>query len=172
MPLDTLVQLVNGWGTVPREAGRRTDFPPMTATARRGGVPQEVVADLTDTELERVANALFPVFAAADTSERVEKVADLLSKTPVRPHLQMDAERIEPAWLVQDRQDALLAAAALALRTQLAEHEPNRLGICAADGCADAYIDASPGAHRRFCSITCQNRARVAAFRRRSKSAQ
>ena len=38
--------------------------------------------------------------------------------------------------------------------------------------CADAYVDASPGAHRRYCSVTCQNRERVAAFRRRRSNRQ
>jgi predicted RNA-binding Zn ribbon-like protein len=53
------------------------------------------------------------------------------------------------------------------VRAQLAEHDPQRLGTCAARGCGDAFVDTSPGAHRRFCSVTCQSRERVAAFRRR-----
>ncbi|WP_425554615.1 CGNR zinc finger domain-containing protein [Kribbella sancticallisti] len=44
------------------------------------------------------------------------------------------------------------------------------MGTCAADGCADVYIDVSARAHRRFCSVTCQNRTRVAAFRRRQST--
>ena len=66
--------------------------------------------------------------------------------------------------------DALLAAAAVTLHTQLVEHDPERLGTCASTRCGDVFVDASPGAHRRFCSVTCQNRERVAAFRRRRKA--
>jgi len=33
----------------------------------------------------------------------------------------------------------------------------------------NSYIDASPGGQRRFCSVTCQNRARVAAWRQRRR---
>ena len=76
-------------------------------------------------------------------------------------------DRIRAEWLVPRRRDALLAAAAVALHGQLVEHEPERLGTCASTSCGDAFADASPGAHRRFCSVTCQNRERVAAFRRR-----
>ena len=70
-------------------------------------------------------------------------------------------------WHVDDPRNALLAAAALTLRHQLAHHDPNRLGVCTGRDCADAYIDASPAGQRRFCSVTCQNRARVAAWRHR-----
>jgi predicted RNA-binding Zn ribbon-like protein len=88
----------------------------------------------------------------------------------VRPDLVVEAGHVQPVWAV-DAGQALLAAAALALRDQLVEHDPARLGVCADGGCADIYIDASPGAHRRFCSVTCQNRARVAKFRQRRKTA-
>ena len=49
----------------------------------------------------------------------------------------------------------------------LAEHDPDRIGICSGRHCADAFIDASPAGQRRFCSVTCQNRARIAAWRHR-----
>ena len=47
----------------------------------------------------------------------------------------------------------ILAAAAIALHAQLGEHDADRLGTCAGDRCADAYIDASPAGDRRFCRI-------------------
>src|ERR687893_781219 len=39
--------------------------------------------------------------------------------------------------------------------------------IFAARQCADVYVDTSPAGRRRFCCLTCQNRARAAAFRQR-----
>ncbi|MGN9813631.1 CGNR zinc finger domain-containing protein [Micromonospora sp. BQ11] len=74
--------------------------------------------------------------------------------------------RVRESWSVDDPDRAGLAAAALALRAHLAAH-PGRLGVCADEKCADVYADASPAGHRRFCSLTCQNRTRTAAFRRR-----
>ena len=64
----------------------------------------------------------------------------------------------------------LTAAAALTLRDQLATRDPDRIGTCTGRRCADAYIDASPAGQRRFCSVTCQNRARVAAWRERQRA--
>ncbi|MFI1676368.1 CGNR zinc finger domain-containing protein [Streptomyces sp. NPDC020607] len=46
-----------------------------------------------------------------------------------------------------------------------------RIGIRTGGHCADVYVDQSPGGRRRFCSVTCQNRARVAAFRSRRVAA-
>jgi predicted RNA-binding Zn ribbon-like protein len=68
---------------------------------------------------------------------------------------------------VESADDVVLAAAALALRDHLLRHPDDRLGTCHGQRCADVFVDASPSRQRRFCSVTCQNRARVAAFRRR-----
>src|ERR1700684_3913036 len=70
---------------------------------------------------------------------------------------------------VPPARDALLAAAALTVRDQLAGHDPDRVGVCSGRRCADAFIDASPAGQRRFCSVTCQNRARIAAWRHRQQ---
>ena len=85
----------------------------------------------------------------------------------MRPVLDLADGRPGEAWLVADERHALAAAGALTLRHQLAGRDPARAGVCSGRRCADAYIDASPGGQRRFCSVTCQNRARVAAWRRR-----
>jgi len=87
--------------------------------------------------------------------------------TRVRPALGGTGDRVRPTWLVSRKDDALVAAAAVALDAQLAEHDPERLGICTAGGCGAVFLDASPGAHRRSCSLTGHNRERVAALRRR-----
>ena len=68
---------------------------------------------------------------------------------------------------MEERGRHLLAAAALTLRHQLAGRDQARVGVCSGRRCADAYIDASPSGRRRFCSVTCQNRTRVAAWRQR-----
>jgi predicted RNA-binding Zn ribbon-like protein len=80
--------------------------------------------------------------------------------------------RVDEVWVVGNDRDALLAAASVCLRELLVEQGADRLGTCAGVRCADAYVDASPGGHRRYCSITCQNRNRVAAFRRRRAAAK
>ena len=167
MPLPMLVELVNGWGTVPRASADSRDRPPLAEFVERHAVSG---AGFTDAALERVADQLYPVFAAGDSAERARLVTDLMTRTRLQPALGVDGDRIRPEWLVARERDAILAAAAVTLRAQLVEHDPERLGTCASTRCGDAYADASPGAHRRFCSVTCQNRERVAAFRRRRQA--
>ena len=147
-----VVELVNSWASTPRAID-----PTSSPT-----VPEPPPG---------VADALFAVFAAADDEHRAKLVAQLLAQTGVRPSVRLRAGRAEPSWIVGDPGQAELAAAALTLRAQLTAR-PGRLGVCADDQCADVYADASPGGHRRFCSLTCQNRTRTAAFRRRRAGSQ
>ena len=44
-----------------------------------------------------------------------------------------------------------------------------RLGVCAAERCDRVYVDLSRNGAKRFCSTACQNRAKAAAFRVRSR---
>jgi predicted RNA-binding Zn ribbon-like protein len=169
MPLDALVDLVNGWGSQPRTAAGEAQqaYRPLADLLERAGAPDQVAAVATDVALQRVADLLYPVFATTDIAERATRVTDLLAASSVRPALDATAGVIRPIWTVPRSRDAILAAAAVALHAQLGERGADRLGTCAGDRCADVYIDASPAGDRRFCSITCQTRTRVAAFRRR-----
>src|SRR5690348_10066432 len=158
MPPDLLVWLVNEWGAAPRAAAGEEGTPyPDPAPL---GVPGAV-------DLPAVADRLHRIFATTHMNERVRLLALLLAQTGVRPGLALAGGLPSETWHVDDPAQALLAAAALTLRHQLAGHDPARVGTCTGRDCADAYIDASPGGQRRFCSVTCQNRARVAAWRRR-----
>ena len=153
MAMTALVALVNDWGSRPREVGHRP--PPGPAEA-------EQQAAIT------VADRLHAIFADDDAARRATAVTAMLTETGVRPALALAGETLTAAWQVPRPDDALLASAALALRNHLAAH-PERLGICHDRHCADIYVDASPAGHRRFCSLTCQNRSRVASFRERKR---
>jgi len=182
MAPDVLVWLVNEWGSAPRAAAGEEQAPYpdtglLAALLAGSGVrdcPPELLAD---PALTQVADRLHAVFAAPALSERVVLVSGLLAETGVRPALDLDDGRPGEAgdgcpaetWRVEDPRQAVPAAAALTLRHQLAGHDPGRVGVCSGRDCADAYIDASPSARRRFCSVTCQNRARVAAWRQRRR---
>ena len=157
MPPDLLVWLVNEWGTAPRAAAGEEGTP----------YPDPAPLGAAAGNLAEVADRLHRIFAAPDSTERVRLLALLLAQTGVRPGIALAGGLPRETWHVDDQAQALLAAAALTLRHQLAAHDPARVGTCTGRNCADAYIDASPGGQRRFCSVTCQNRARVAAWRRR-----
>ena len=158
MPVDAVVELVNGWGSVPR--------------ARAAGRPCPSDGPASTAALVTLADRLYPVFAARTATERARLVSALMAECDLRPALRADGDHVRSAWLVPRKRDALPAAAAVALHAQLAAHDHDRLGVCASSDCADVYVDVSPRAHRRYCSVTCQNRERVAAFRRRSASSQ
>ncbi|MBU2664215.1 CGNR zinc finger domain-containing protein [Actinoplanes bogorensis] len=134
-----VVTLVNAWGTLPSRADGRDPRP---------GHENTILAD-----------ELHPIFAADNPVTRASLVTGLLQVTAVRPELAPD---LTTAWTVDDPAQARRAAAALALL-----HHPDRIGVCTDGQCADVYVDTSPAGRRRFCCVTCQNRARAAAFRRR-----
>jgi predicted RNA-binding Zn ribbon-like protein len=172
MSPDVLVWLVNEWGSVPRAAAGEDEAPypdaGLLAALLAGSGVRSCPPDLlASSALAQVADRLHRIFAAPDLAERAGLVTALLAETGVRPVLDLADGRPGEAWLVADERHALAAAGALTLRHQLAGHDPARAGVCSGRRCADAYIDASPGGQRRFCSVTCQNRARVAAWRRR-----
>ena len=158
MPPDLLVWLVNERAAVPRAAAGEEGTPyPDPAPFGAAG----------PGDLPGSAGRLHRIFAATDITERVRLLATLLTDTGVRPGLILAGDGPRESWHVADPRDALLASAALTLRHQLGGHDPARVGTCTGRRCADAYIDASPAGQRRFCSVTCQNRARVAAWRHR-----
>ncbi|MEU1329436.1 CGNR zinc finger domain-containing protein [Streptomyces sp. NPDC005865] len=179
---DVLVDLVNGWGTWPRQEGQRTDEPlpsldsldALHSSDSLGdlALPGAVRDALDADAVARVADAIHPVFAADDAPGCADRLTRLLSAAGARPVLTAAPDgTLHAVWSVAAPDGALLAAAAVTLRAYLAEHGWGRIGLCAGAHCADVYIDQSPGGRRRFCSVTCQNRTRVAAFRSRRAAA-
>jgi predicted RNA-binding Zn ribbon-like protein len=61
------------------------------------------------------------------------------------------------------------ATCAEALARLIGAGNADRLGSCEREGCDRVFVDVSKNGSRRFCSTACQNRVKVAAFRRRSR---
>lgn len=87
--------------------------------------------------------------------------------------------RLEPAddgasftiGQVGDHLDQARSAIAGSLAHYVADHDVDRLRICAADDCRWRFIDNSPAGRRRWCDMrTCGNRAKVAAHRQRRRA--
>lgn len=71
---------------------------------------------------------------------------------------------------VGDDLDQARAAIAQSLAHYVADHDIDRLRICANDGCRWRFIDRSRAARRRWCDMTvCGNRAKVARHRARAR---
>ncbi|MGY4919923.1 CGNR zinc finger domain-containing protein [Streptomyces sp. 900116325] len=129
------------------------------------GIPDDFIRELHDDSMQRIADRLHLIFTAATPTECAELVNKILTTTGVHPMVAVIDGRVGAGWAVDDLRNAPATAAALTLREHLGKHGFSRLGICIGRNCADVYIDASPTRDRRYCSVTCQTRARVAAFR-------
>jgi predicted RNA-binding Zn ribbon-like protein len=71
---------------------------------------------------------------------------------------------------VGDQLDQARSAIAGSLAHFVADHDVDRLRICASDDCRWRFVDRSPAGRRRWCDMrTCGNRAKVAAHRERAR---
>ncbi|RKN06497.1 CGNR zinc finger domain-containing protein [Streptomyces radicis] len=142
--------------------------------ARRAGE-----ADVT--RLRGVRSRLRAVFtAAADGDEvaAVDLLNALLLEYPASPqisgHDYLD-EAGRPRWhlhLAEHPSSATAGYAAIAcmgLAFQLTDLGVDRLGVCEAAPCRNAYIDTSTNRSKRYCSDRCATRANVAAYRARKR---
>ena len=66
--------------------------------------------------------------------------------------------------------EQLTTTVAMGLSQVVVQHGWQRLGVCAAEGCGNVYLDTSRNASRRYCSNTCASRSSVAAYRARQRS--
>jgi len=124
-------------------------------------------------ELRAMAAELRVVFEAVtrdDMDGAASQVNKLLAWTGARPSLSRhDGEE----WHLHFRgaDDGLAhgwsAGCATGLAIVLGTNDRGRLGVCTAPRCDRVYVDASRNGTRRFCSTTCQNRVKTAAFRSR-----
>lgn len=106
------------------------------------------------------------------TTRQVQRLNRVLREGP-------HYHRLEPAddgsrftvGQVGDDLDQARSAIAGSLAHYVAEHDVDRLRICASDDCRWRFVDRSPAGRRRWCDMrTCGNRAKVAAHRQRRRS--
>lgn len=173
------VSLVNA--LTPGEARGRSYQPPTGAAlaaavtaALRQGQPRACSVTLPEaTDFVRTAAALRAVFDAADAGQidaAARQVNDLLSVTGARP--QLDRHDGEPWHLhfhgsTDSVTEGWAAGCATGLAVVLGTEMYDRLGVCTAPHCDRVYVDVSRNGTRRFCSTSCQNRVKAAAFRAR-----
>jgi hypothetical protein len=125
--------------------------------------------------LSFVATDLRAVFAAPSVDEAASLVNDLLCRTGARPVLERHDG--EPWHLHFHAADETLvngwaAGCATGLAVVLGSELYDRLGVCTAPRCDRVYVDISRNGTRRYCSTSCQNRVKTAAFRARLPSGE
>jgi predicted RNA-binding Zn ribbon-like protein len=149
----------------------------VTAALREGQPATRPVTEQEAAELAATAARLRTVFDAVDAGRldaAARRVNELLAATGARP--QLDRHDGEPWHLhFHGRDDSLpegwAAGCATGLAVVLGTDSGDRLGVCTAPRCDRVYVDISRNGTRRFCSTSCQNRVKAAAFRARLTTA-
>ncbi|HET9142404.1 CGNR zinc finger domain-containing protein [Actinophytocola sp.] len=128
--------------------------------------------------LGAVAAALRRVLAAAVAADRdrvLRETNALLAAHPLRPRLSAGHDEAAPHWHVHVADPAespateVAAAASWGLAQGIVRYGLTRWGHCAAEDCANYFLDTSTNQAKRFCSARCANRVHVAAFRSRRR---
>lgn len=137
--------------------------PPSADRLARADVPGFVT-------LAGQLRAVFDDLRDGGTDAAAARLNDLLARHPAHPHL---AKEEDGRWRLHHHAvDAAVvpmwtAICAEGLARMLSAGFGDRLGTCEAPGCERVFLDQSKNASRRFCSTTCQNRVKAAAFRLR-----
>lgn len=159
----------------PGEHGGRPVEAGEPGRARRcAAVLGRPVDDSEAAELERLARRLRPVFLAAEDGA-TDRVAELVNAllTDYRSTPRLSRHDGEPWHLHFTGAGAGTewgAGCATGLAVVVDSQATGRLGVCRADCCDRVYVDVSRNASRRFCSESCLNRTKVAAFRARARA--
>ncbi|MEV0590750.1 CGNR zinc finger domain-containing protein [Nonomuraea cavernae] len=117
--------------------------------------------------LAEVAAGLRPLFA--DGPPQVDRLNELLVRHAAVPALYGDPPKLGFHRLEADLVDAWAADAGTALAMVIGVGQGTRLRSCQADGCDLVFFDVTRNASRRFCGLSCQNRAKASAYRARRR---
>ncbi|MFJ8644623.1 CGNR zinc finger domain-containing protein [Streptomyces sp. NPDC093546] len=177
---DYAVRLVN----TEEPARNKDSLTSVEAVRGLFGEASQMARRATDADVTRfrsVRARLRAVFTAADAGDQTQAVDllnSLLLEFPVSPqisgHDYLDEEG-RPRWhlhLADHPSNATAgyaAIAAMGLAIHLTEFGADRLGLCQAAPCRNAYLDTSTNRSRRYCSDRCATRANVAAYRARKR---
>jgi predicted RNA-binding Zn ribbon-like protein len=154
--------------------GRPVDVDPDRRPERCAAVLGRPVGEAEAAELAKLADRLRPVFLAAEDGA-ADRVAELVNAllADYRSAPQLSRHDGEPWHLHFTSASAGTewgAGCATGLAVVVDSQATGRLGVCRAEGCDRVYVDVSRNASRRFCSESCLNRTKVAAFRARARA--
>ena len=137
--------------------------PPSAAQLTQAHVPAFVA-------LARRIRGVFIDLRNRNIDSAAATLNELLTAHPAHPHLAKE----RGVWRLHHHpHDAPLvpmwtAICAAGLAEMIGDGATQRLGTCERPDCGRVYVDVSKNASRRFCSLTCQNRVKVATFRERA----
>ena len=173
------VNLVNALALHHAHGRALTTAEPLPAIARVLAIDPPTLARLSDRDvpgLIALAHRLHDVFDDIhrdDVDAAAARLNAMLADHPAHPHLAKEQGRWRlhhhPVEAAVVPMCTSICAEGLARMVGLGHAD--RLGTCRSDDCDRVFVDLSKNASRRFCSTTCQNRVKAAAFRRRQVAA-
>jgi predicted RNA-binding Zn ribbon-like protein len=113
---------------------------------------------------------VFEEASAGAIDDAAAQVNALLIRTGARPELERhDGQSWHLHYHAADNSlpNGWAAGCATGLAVVLGGSGSDRLGVCTAPACDRVYVDTSRNGTRRYCSTSCQNRVKTAAFRAR-----
>lgn len=148
----------------------------MTTTEQLGeffvehGYTGRLVGDRAELDEVRSLRGMLRELLTSPRDETVEIINRVLRDGEARPQL---VRHGEVDWHIHAADDdgplatRIAVESAMAMIDVIRADELSRLGVCADPDCDDVVLDLSRNRSRRFCSVTCGNRAAVAAYRAR-----
>jgi predicted RNA-binding Zn ribbon-like protein len=169
------LDLVNTWDPFfpePERLRRPADLAAFLAD--QGIAPGEAVGKLDLETARALRGRLRAALESGDAGRIAATLNELLDGAAVRTRLVGDGA---DGWRIEVGPesstppiDRLAVEAALGLAEAIATHGVERLRVCAAAPCREAFLDTSRNRSRRFCSDRCASRFNVAAYRARRRA--
>jgi predicted RNA-binding Zn ribbon-like protein len=154
---------------LPPEADERTEAVATVLTAAGGRAASwEEAAELCFVAAE--LRGVFEAVSAGAVDEAAGRVNTLLIRTGARPELERhDGQSWHLHFHAADNSlpNGWAAGCGTGLAVVVGGELYDRLGVCTAPRCDRVYVDTSRNGTRRYCSTSCQNRVKTAAFRAR-----
>ncbi|WP_171075404.1 CGNR zinc finger domain-containing protein [Nonomuraea basaltis] len=164
------IDLANTWDEYLDDPERLPDVAALRRFCRELGESEEGGVDVGDLDAVRAMRERLRTVLTCEPSERTHALARWVGELPVRvaveesggaPRLRLTSpEAAAPA-------DRLAVRSVAELLDLAASGDWERLRLCAARPCQDAFVDRSRPGRRQFCSTRCANRAHAAASRAR-----
>ncbi|MFV0633870.1 CGNR zinc finger domain-containing protein [Demequina sp.] len=134
--------------------------------------PRPLARDLR--EVREIRSRLRGLFKAT-RNDAVPLVNEILAEKQALPQVVRHDERdwhIHAASDDRPYAERILVETAMAIIDVIRADEFQRFGRCEMEDCAGVVIDLSRNRSRKYCSVTCTNRASQAAFRARQAEAE
>lgn len=171
--LDAAIALANTFGTAQRQGRAPAAVSPMEVDAalrlatRR--VP-EITAQVLEAYREGGTRLYLALQHVVDGDEdaAAAQINELFERTHAAPRLVRHDDDPWHLHFAVPGPAAMLADMATAAGMLIGSSEAGRLHLCGAERCDNLFLDSTRSRTRRFCSTSCQNRMKVAAFRSRA----